>query len=500
MSDRSELRLSRVAQVSLLLAAAACLLLWFVRIDYAISFFKPYMLVTTGFEEESLFPIWKFTQHLPVYTDPLQIPFTVSYYNWAFYDLYGWITRVWLHLLNLDAIWIPTIGRLVSIVFALISGVIFWLSMRSFAASGFFANRLAAASWTLIAALSPLVGYWSISVRPDIGALAFECAGLYVVLCHLRKQDHRLIVAAAFLFYLAWAFKQSSVTMLAGSALTLLFLKRWRAFFALSGIWWALVIVTLMVGGHSFRENVLFSQQHFPMLLSLGPRNALRAEYKNPFLWLCLAPILVWSRVRFRRLASDPIDAALTLTVLFSFSFALITAFKFGSNDNYYMPAAWVSMLGFAVLSARMRQQFILFSLAACSWFVIAGIALTPTGRTYYYDYRYQDSVHRIIAQKLSRLPGPAFVIEPYSNLPWVQRFSPHFVLGYAYDLGHEAGVSYEDGGWQGLVGEGYFATVVVDQNFTPSLFASQKYDLVDEYKDAYTDLRFYRHNDSQRP
>ncbi len=36
---------------------------------------------------KNLFSIWKFTQHQAVYTDPRRIPFTVSYYNWAYCEL-----------------------------------------------------------------------------------------------------------------------------------------------------------------------------------------------------------------------------------------------------------------------------------------------------------------------------------------------------------------------------------------------------------------------------
>ena len=151
---------------------------------------------------------------------------------------YGSITSVWLHLLHLDAIWIPTIGRLITIVFTVIAGAIFCLTAHAFVKAGLLAHGPVAWAWYLIATVSPLVGFWSITVRPDMGALAFESAGLYVILCYLRRQDLRVIIVAALLFYAAWAFKQSSVTMLTGSVLTLALLKRWRAFITLSSIWW----------------------------------------------------------------------------------------------------------------------------------------------------------------------------------------------------------------------------------------------------------------------
>jgi hypothetical protein len=143
MHPQSERNLSKLAEVSLFLAAAACLILFLVRVYYAISFVTPSMLATTGAEWECLFPVWKFTQHQAIYTDPHRIPFAVSLYNCFFYFFYGLITKAWLYLLRLDVIWIPTLGRLISVVFTFTTGGIFFLAMRDFFKAGLFAHSLA---------------------------------------------------------------------------------------------------------------------------------------------------------------------------------------------------------------------------------------------------------------------------------------------------------------------------------------------------------------------
>jgi hypothetical protein len=492
MSERSENILRKIAEFSLFLAAAACILLLLVRICYAISFVTPYMLATTGYEWESVLSILNYVHHQAVYTDPHRIPFSVSYYNWAYYFFYGSITNVCLHLLHLDDIWIPTIGRLISLVFMFITGGIFWLATRDFIKTGLLARGPVALAWCIIAACSPLVGFWSISVRPDIGALALEVAGLYAILRYLTKQDERLIVLAALLFYAAWSFKQSSVTMLTGSVLALLFLKRWRAFFTLSGIWWLLVVVTLFVGGPVYRDNTLFAQLHLPMTVLLGLENTLRAAGKNPLLFLSAAAVLIATARQFRLLASRPIETALALVVLSSCCFAFITSCKSGANDNYYIPAAWAAMLAFALISERMNVPAMLAGLAACSLLMVCAVALVPTQLTYFYNYRDHDVTYRNLAIRLSRLPGPAFVTEPYSNLPWVQRYSPHFVIPDIYYFDRAAGVPLEDGGWEGLAAQGYFATLVFDQNFAPPPPILEKYKLVDEYIDRNGEFKFY--------
>jgi hypothetical protein len=506
MSERAEDSLRKVAQVSLVFAAGACVVFWLLRVWHAISFVTPYMMVTTGGEEIAFFPIWMFTQHHAVYVDPHKIPYTYSCYNWAFYYLYGWITRTSLNLLHLDAIWIPTIGRLISVAFTLLTGGVIYLTLRDFVKTGFFANKPARMAWTLIATLSPVVGFLSLSVRPDIGALACEAAGFYLVLRYLRESKIRLIIAAVLLFYAAWAFKQTSVTMLSGSALTLLLLRRWRAFATLSGIWWSMAIATLIAGGANYRESVLFSQQHLPLFVHMAYGNAWIAGQRNPFLLPGLAVILflAWRSFRLlrpRRVESGPIESrsaesrpielAVVVTILFSFCFTLITSSKLGASSYYYMPVAWATMLGIALKWEQINSRLAKVCLVACSLLLIGGIA---RGHTFYGDdYRYTDSVHRAIAEKLTHLPGPAFVMEDYSNLPWVQRFPPNFILGFEYEADRAAGAPCEGGGWEALASNGYFGTLVTyqDETFAPAVL--QRYQLADEYTDANFDYKFYR-------
>jgi hypothetical protein len=499
MTERVEDGLRKFAQISLLLAGCACLVFWLLRVWHAVSFVTPYMIATTGSEEIALFPIWKFVQHQAVYADPHRIPFADSIYNWGFYFFYGCIARAFLHLLSLDAIWMPTIGRVVSILFTLLTGGVFYLSLtncageglRDFAKAGIFTNRRTVWAWILIVTLSPLVGFFSISVRPDIGALTFESAGLYLVLRYFDEPRIRLIILAALLFYTAWAFKQTSVTMLAGSTLSLALFRRWRACLTLSGIWWFLVLVTLIVGGPIYRESILLSQKNLPLLVHSGFGNAWIAGERNPFVLPGVAGIFFVGWRMFQLLRSRPIEATVTLTVLFSFCFTLATSSKLGASSYYYMPAAWVTMLGVALLWEQMNSRWTPVCVAACSWLLIAGIAL---GHTFYgADYRHTDSLHRAVAEKLSHLPGPVFVTEAYSDLPWVQRLPPNFVFGFEYEADRDAGVPFEGGGWEGLASEGYFGTLVTyrDLSFPPALL--EKYQLVDEYKDANEDYKFYR-------
>ncbi len=485
----AEERLRKGVEASLILAAGACLALWTVRIFYAISFARPYFAVTTGGEEETLFSIWKFTQHLPVYSDPHRIPFAASLFNWGFYWFYGSVIEACLHVLRLDAVWIATVGRLVTVMFALLSGAIFYLAQRDLVKDGLFARPAVRWAWSLIAISSPLVGFWSLTVRSDLGALAFECAGFYAILRYARKPSDRLILAAVILFYAAWAFKQTQVTMLTGSVFSLLLLKRWRAAVILCSGWWALVILTFRLGGPLYREIVVFGMRNLPLVLARGLENAGLAMVRNLFLPLSLAAALwmVWKRAR--RAALNPAETVVTAVLLVSICFAAVTGCKAGAAANYYIPTAWAAMLALTVLWERVHGRFTMTALAVCSLMMICGILGAHAA---YGEYRHEDSVHRAVGEKLRRLPGPVFATDRYADLPWVEPIPPHFVLGYPYYEDRAAGVPLEDDGWEGLMRQGYFGSVVVDY-VDPSMAALlEKYALAEEYRDGDSDIRFY--------
>ena len=65
------------------------------------------------------------------------------------------------------------------------------------------------------------------------------------------------------------------------------------------------------------------------------------------------------------------------------------------------------------------------------------------------------------VAARLQSAAGPALVIGPPYNLPWIQPFPPHFVLAFTYEQERERGGQFERGGIGGLLAEGYFQTVL---------------------------------------
>src|SRR5436190_10388909 len=116
-------------------------------------------LTTSGCEEEALFPIWKFATGQTVYSDAHAMPFSVSYFNWLFFLVYGGAAKIFVALLHLDFQAVPIIARLVTLGFALASiGILYRLfGLLNLPLISSRSHRLAASIFLII---NPLTGSW----------------------------------------------------------------------------------------------------------------------------------------------------------------------------------------------------------------------------------------------------------------------------------------------------------------------------------------------------
>ncbi len=245
----------------LMVAACVAGLILFISLILAnISFVTPLQLATTGFEEESIFAIWKYINNLEVYSDQYKIPFAASYFNWFFYFTYGELTGTIQSVFSLTDEWIPTITRVLTITFSLIGAWTTGRIFQEFLPQGFILSKWIALLLGAFLFCGPLVGFYGLSTRPDVLAYLLEILALRYFLHRQRLLllSHKIVFAL--LCYLAWSTKQSNITVLVGVLLYLLWDKRWREaiiILGLSGISW---LVTFYIGGDQFLQLVLLAQ------------------------------------------------------------------------------------------------------------------------------------------------------------------------------------------------------------------------------------------------
>lgn len=466
--------------------ALLCLVLVSIRIVGCVSLSEPLHIKTSGGEEDALFSIWRFAHGQPVYPDHEAIPYPVSHFNWLFYASYGTIVGIFIHAFDLDDSWIPTIARMVTLSFTMLGvATCYALQRIVFQATG-ARGQLTQLAWSVIAIAGPLTGFWAITARPDVAATCFELLGLVVIVTYLKSATRRtpLLLLAVALFYVAWSFKQSNVTIITGICLWLLWNRRWQDVFVLAGATWFLFAVTLLVGGEEFVFHVLQSQANQGFALSHGILILTLALMKMPLL-----PVPVLALCRRRYFLSDLYSRLLAATFFVSFIMACMACTKDGAADNYFfVPAALSALLVAHLLkdltsfprqendqipvSSSLTGDTMTPSLlrSLLSYSAVCAIGLMATGilavvlglRGRLWADRSAHQIRSILARALPDYEAPIIVLgDKYSNLPWIQRSPPHFVYRFCYVPDREAGWHFDHGGIGGLISSGYFRTIV---------------------------------------
>ncbi|HRE33217.1 MAG TPA: hypothetical protein PLD88_14665, partial [Candidatus Berkiella sp.] len=174
-------------------------------------------------EEESLLALFKVAHGLPVYTDPHQSPYTATYFNWFFYTFYGKLTTFVIHVFHLDDAWIPTIGRLITFSIVSAGFVLTYRLLRSLQQQK-LAFSLSALLW-----YGPLIGFWSMTVRPDLLGLFFDACAAACLLHYFPQKRIPMVILAALYCYLSWSCKQINIVMPGAIGLLLLWRRQWVA-------------------------------------------------------------------------------------------------------------------------------------------------------------------------------------------------------------------------------------------------------------------------------
>lgn len=449
----------------IVVTALACVILALVRIAAETSFHQPVHRPTSGLEEEGLFSIWKVSQHQPVYADPLEIPYAISYFNWLFYAAYGLVVIFSLRVLELDSGWLPTVARFLTLSLTFACGFGFWQVARE--------GRLWPEAWSglqrvcfaAIAVFNPLFGFFIFTARPDVAALFFELAGLALILRYFRTQSRLLLLAAIVALFCAWSFKQTSVFVVSGICLWFVLKRRFADLFWVSAVSGVLYLTTFLIGGQNYLYAVVRSQANCGFHFLLGADNLMRAFQKSPLLPVAL---LAWGVAALSRRPEWRAQMRSPLSVIFVVSLALSTlmSMKGGASAYYFVGPFVFGMLWLAEFWAatdHFRGSPILRgAVVAGLCLQLLCVGLVGLSRARVDRSPAEQERHRHLAQKLDLLPGPILVDERFGNLPWIQRKPPHFVYAYTYWFDRAAGKTYSKGGLGGLIRSRYFKTIVL--------------------------------------
>ena len=418
----------------------------------------PGVSLTSGYEAESFFALWRAIHHQPVYADVTRMPYASAYFNWFFYAGYAVPVGAAVRLGGDTAI-IPLAGRFTTATGAL-AGVaaLFWLLRRVLDGQ----NLIAAALATFVF-FGPLVGWWSHTLRPDVWALAFETGAVLVLL--LRHRSHPLgsTLVAGLLFYGAWSCKQTYFFGLGGAFFFLLWRRQWRPAALLAAVSVTLWISTFVLLGPGYREAFRGTVTTNVYYLALGFECLRDMLMKGAPLWLLLCGALLL-RSKSRPIASaSPLarDALAlgTLGLLVAAPLGFAASCKLGASTYYY----FTTLLMLSLLATG------LIATLACTRLVVAGLglaaglqALVLSGHAGKIDLTDQSRELAAVWSVWQRQPEPRFASYANLNLPWLNAGSPPLVIAFNYGLDRAAGRAFEHDGVGGLIATGYFRTLLL--------------------------------------
>ena len=457
------------------LGALLSLLLMAARASSAISFAVPLQLITSGDEQSSLFAVWKASHGLPIYVDRLAPPFAHAFFNWLFYQSYGGVAAAVRAALGLDDAWLPTVGRLFTLVGVAAAAGLAYLAferaLRPSTGERPPLRTLLAGCLAVYVAAGPLVGFWGLTVRPDVWSLALETAAVAIFLALYPARRLPAVLGAAAAAYLAWSFKQTAVFAAAGIGLFLLLRRDWPMLAALVATMVAAWAITLLLGGSRYAAAIFFVGVPLEYSAAHTARIAVNFAVKAlPALLMAtavLAALTTGKTAWIRLWASD----AFLLGACGLFAAALLvvpSTTQTAGSENYYFPLNFfLSLAGAAGLAIafeeRPREAARLSAFVAAGWIgLAAAVAAVFAGMAGVIDVRGQHANHMALKRCLDGLPRPLFVYDRYLSLPWMTPGNEPFVLSYVYETERARGRPFVDGGIGGMIEAGRFQAVAI--------------------------------------
>lgn len=417
------------------LALALSVIVWLLRISSAVTFERPFLGCTSGCEEEALFSVWKAANGYAVYNNPWLPPFSASYFGWLFYEAYGLWAKVGLGVGGLGDPWLPTLARFFTLfgLFACIG--IFYRLLQSAANRGDHPSDLLLVGFSALVLINPLFHWWAFTTRADIWALAWELAALLAAFYYVASGRVRSLVCFGAFAFLAWSFRQTNVSVLAGFGLWLLLTWRWRVLFLLSLAMAAAFGATMVALGENFIDSAFVANVlSGDMLLSVAKSNAIGALTKDPLFALAL-PVALFLVGCPGKWWHDEISRLAFFIASLSVVFASLFAAKSGASSNYFLPpAAFVPLFVVVALGrSDVAQAW------SCGFFsagaVGVGIASALVLAGFSGNLRVpSDGQLQELRAMRDTLPEPVFCTDRAANLPWILGDGPDsYVFGFAY-------------------------------------------------------------------
>ena len=425
---------------------------------WSVAAITPGAAITSGFETESLFALYRRAHHEPVYLDTTKMPYASAYFNWLFYAAYAEPMKPIIRQYG-DAT-IPRVSRVLSAVGGVV-GVFLLVLLGRWLLPDLWPVTISVATWVFF---GPLVGWWAHTARPDVWALTSEAAAMIVLLRFFRARPTLAALAALGLFYAAWAFKPTYVFGLS-AAIAFLFVRRRfgaAAILAFGSI--ALWVITFWALGPAYQAAMHSTAVTNNFYLSVGWNNLYDTLKKTAPLILLSVGLLYQPARKWVSALSTAADDTILLGkfgVIISTPMIFFASCKLGAASNYFFtPLLMLAILVLGLATRKPAELWFVFFLGLVSVMQV----LVLSGKVGQLDLRPQADELAARWSVWKDQPEPRFSADSRLDLPWLSSHSPPLVLAFNYDLDRAAGRKFEAGGVGGLISSGFFAALMLPE------------------------------------
>ena len=453
-----------IINIMIILYVINCFILLISRIIYNISFSEPLHLFTSGLEEEVLLSIWESMNNNNIFTDHTQFPYRRAMYNWLFYDYYSYILDKILKLSNITEMWIPTICRLITF---LCTPILFLYTLKLLKMLS--KDKILVFGIAIMITYGPLTGYWVITTRPDIYALLFEIAAIYIFFKYIDNINYFKLFIISIILYLAWSFKQTNITTLL-SIFTYFIVKKdikhiIFMFFMMS----IMILMTFYILGIEYLQSVTFynyyvhrSVSHvflyfFKFIIKTMPINIL--------VLFCIFKYIQNKKTNILINLSNQMYFAI-IGILYSIVILLSTVTHIGSADNYYFVftvyLSIFTLILYSSVDCKHKKISSIFNFTG--WFLAFISILFPMinlhGSINLPKYNMQI---KTLNECKIHIDQPFFTSNPYFSLPWIIKSEYPIILTHNYSYDRSVNIPLENDGIRGLIKQKYFKTLLFD-------------------------------------
>ncbi|CCQ75463.1 exported protein of unknown function [Magnetospira sp. QH-2] len=452
-----------------------------IRFNSAISFSVPMHVITSGWEQESLFAMWKYVNGLDIYSSPYEIPYSIAFFNWLFYETYGQFISIIHNIFDLSGDWIPTTGRLFSIVGLLFGTIISYSALLSVTNTK---NAFLKAVFFLTAIylmFGPLIGFWGFTIRSDIWGMVLDILAVYLFWRFYGTRPYTAVVLAAIALFCAWSFKHINVYSAVAIGLYLLFSLRIKLLMTLTFVYFLFVSAALYIGSFEYLETLFFRPAIYGFDLEhlwMNLKNFVVKSAPTLIPLLVMVFVFLFSKNMRREILSREPGKYIVISILPIFAFTVFIASKNGAAENYYFVFSFYVALAAAIFmqvifeskedspvenSGPTRTALVVAMITGWNTASLAvlSVLLGVTG------VLSVGGTHERLSQIkscLSEMPTPVFVPDMYASLPWMNPSDEPIILSWNYRLERSLGVPFQHGGVGGLIDSGYFASLLVPE------------------------------------